>query len=530
MNAESYNKESILCGLMWNYPEYYDTYKAEVLNKKSMGNGIWSFYLGLGRHMYGKGVTVFDDITVHNIVSELKLQDKFEKYGGYEVIEELVEETRGKEGNIQAYYDEVKKYSLLREYYKLFGDKVLKVDGAYNYKEMTGFMISMYWNDKLNNVDMEHNETQIVAYNLLDDLDGFIDELDVSPDIGMPFYRGKKLTDIINGWAYGTLSVIGGFSGNGKSSFLMEKVILSCINEKEKLAIIANEMDLLQYRKMLLITVMGTEMYEKFKDYFEKPRFNRKNINKGNFTPEEKEKLKMAVNWIKEVTGQGDNKSNSLIKLIPLEEYTMENVEKVIKKYSRRGFRRWIVDTAKPSEGNRNKERWQQFVEDFDRLYKLARRDGGGLNLAIFCAIQQADNMVGRYWLNEQCIADGKKIKNVCDLVWHLRPVFPNELEGGDKELEVVNWIPLSEDMFNQDENAEGNEHQEVVDFGDTKMIKRKMKLKTGKVYYLLFTSKNRRGQSNLVGLDVLVIEVDFNSNRWKEVGYTKSVYRDDIA
>jgi replicative DNA helicase len=524
LKSESYNKEAILVGILWNNPEIYDYYPEDRLNKNTMGNAIWAFYLGLGRYLYNKGITVFDDISVHNAVVELKLEDKFEKYGGYEVVEELMEETKGMTENFEGYYDEVKKYALLREYFKLFGDKVIKIEGNYNYKEMTRQQISAYWNDKLNNIDIEHNDTQIVAYNLLDNLEDFIEELDISPDIGMPFYRGKKLTDIINGWAYGTLSILGAFSGNGKSSFVIEKIVMSCIIEKEKLLIIANEMDISQYRKMLLVTVMGTELYEKFKEYFEKPRFNRKNINKGNFTAEEKQKLKMAVEWVKKTTeGQ-----NSLIKLVPLEEYTMDNVEKVVRKYARRGYRRVVVDTAKPTEGG-NKERWQQFVEDFDRLYKLARKDGGGLNLAMFCTVQSADTMVGRYWLNEQSIADGKKIKNVADLVWHLRPAYPTEYEGGDKELEVINWIPLEEDMFNQDENIEGNDEQEVVDFGDNKMIKRKIKLKHGKVYYLLFTSKNRRGSSNLTGLDVLVLEVDFNSNRWKEVGWAKNVHRDDI-
>lgn len=528
LNAESYNKEAVLVGILWNNPDTYDSYSEERLNKKTVGNPVWAFYLGLGRHLHKKGISVLDDISVHSAVVDLKLEDKFEKYGGYQTIEELMQETKGKEANFEGYYDEVKKFALLREYFKLFGNQVLEIKDKYNYKEMNRHMISLFWNDKLNNIDIEHNDTTIVAYNLLDDLDAFIDELDINPDIGMPFYRGWKLTDMINGWAYGTLSILGAFSGNGKSSFIIEKIVMSCITEKEKLAIIANEMDLAQYRKMLLITIMGTEMYDKFKDYFEKPRFNRKSMNKGNFTAEEKEKLRMAVKWVKDITGQGENKSNALIKLIPLEEYTMENVEKVVRKFARRGYRRWIVDTAKPSEGG-SKERWQQFVEDFDRLYKLARKDGGGLNLAMFASVQQADNMVGRHWLNEQCIADGKKIKNVADLVWHLRPVYPHEYKGGDRELEVINWIPLEDDMFNQDENSEGNENQEVVDFGDKKMIKKKIKLEHGKVYYVLFTSKNRRGQSNLTGLDPLVVEVDFNNNRWKEIGYCKNVFRDDF-
>lgn len=526
LKEESYNKESILVGILWSNPEHYDTYSEDRLSRKTMGNPIWGFFIGLGRHLHNKNIAVFDDISVHGAVTELGLTEKFEKYGGYDMLEELMEETKKLSKNVDSYYEDVKKYALLREYYVLFGDKVVEKNDGYNYKELSGNEISMYWNDKLNNIDIAHNETSIVAYNLIEDLRTFVQELDINPDIGMPFHRGKKLTDIINGWARGTLSILGAFSGNGKSSMVIYSLVMSCIQEKERLVIIANEMDLVQYRKMLLITVMGSEMYNKFKDFFEKPRFNRKSMNKGKFSAEELAKLNMAVDWLEEQIG-GDE---SLIKLVPLEEYTMDNVEKVAKKFARRGYFRYIVDTAKPSEGG-SKERWQQFVEDFDRLYKLARKDGGGLNLAIFTTVQQADNMVGRYWLNEQSLADGKKIKNVADLVWHLRPVFPQEYEGGDKELKVHNWKPKSEDMFNNDETEEDDNSgipSFIADDGK-QMIKHKVRLASGKIYYLLFTSKNRRGQTNLTGLDVLVYEVDFNSNRWMEIGWATNVHRDDF-
>jgi replicative DNA helicase len=522
--TESYNKEAMLVGILWNQPDLFDTYNQEKLNKKTFGNAIWAFYMGIARRLYNDGFVVFDDISVHRIVVELKLEDKFEKYGGFDLIEELMEENKGKEENFEGYYDEVKKYAILREYYKLFGDKVMEPKEHYNYKELSRNAISMYWNDKLNNIDIEHNETSIVAYNLLADLDKFINELDINPDQGMPFYKGRKLTEMINGWDYGTLSIIGAFSGNGKTSFIMEKLIMSCIMENEKLAIIANEMDLAQYRKMLLITIMGTEMYEKFKDHFgERVRFNRKSINKGNFTTEEKMKLEMAIDWIKEKIGDDD----SLIKLIPLEDYTMDNVEKVVKKFARRGYRRWIVDTAKPSEGGGSKERWRVFVEDFDRLYKLARKNSGGLGLSMFATVQQADTHVSKSWLNEQCLADGKKIKNVADLVWHMRPVFPQEFEGGGNELQVENWIRKSDDMFNNDEGVDDDVSFKADD-GAT-LMKQKVTLKQGKVYYLLFCSKNRRGMTNLTGLDVLCLEVDFNGNRWKEIGWAKNVRRDDF-
>jgi replicative DNA helicase len=516
LNSESYNKEAILIGILWNNPDFYGSYSEEVLNKKTMGNAIWAFFLGLGRYLYDKGISVFDDISVHSAVAELKLEDKFEKYGGYAVVEELMNETKEMSQNFEAYYDEVKKYALLREYYKLFGEKVLKVDGKYNYKEMTRNQISMYWNDKLSNIDIEHNDTSIVAYNLLADLDEFIERLDINPDIGMPFYRAKKFTEIMSGWALGTVYILSAFSGNGKSSFVVEKVVLSCILENEKLLIIANEMDIEQYKKLLIITAMGSyELYEKYKEHFEKPSFNRKNINKGNFTEEEKEKLKMAVKWLKEVS----NGKDSLVKFVPLEDYTMDNVEKVVRKYARRGYKRIIVDTAKPSEKGKNDTRWEQFVEDFDRLYKLARKDGGGLNLAIFATVQSSDDFVGKYWLNERCLAESKKIKNVVDFVAHMRPVFPQEYSGGNKELKVINYIPRSEDLFNQDEVEE-------ID-GQSDYVKQIKKLEHGKVYYLMFVSKNRRGQSNLTGLNVLVFQVDFNNNRWIEVGWATNVIRD---
>ncbi|TVX86011.1 replicative DNA helicase [Paenibacillus agilis] len=524
LSTESYNKEAMLVGILWNNPDMFDIYNEEKLNKKTFGNVIWAFYMGIARKLHKENYSVFDDITVQQAVTELKLNERYEKYGGYEIIEELMEETKEALENFEGYYDEVKKYALLREYYKLFGDKVIEQRDNYDYKKLSRNEISMYWNDKLNNIDIDHNETNIVAYNLLANLKDFINKLDINPDLGMPFYKGRKLTDIINGWATGTLSIIGAFSGNGKSSFVMEKLIMSCIQEGEKLAIIANEMDLEQYQKMLLITVMGAEMYEKFKDYFgDKVRFNRKSINKGNFTAEEKMKLELAVEWVEEKIDGND----SLIKLIPLEEYTMDNVEKVVKKFARRGYHRWIVDTAKPSEGGGSKERWRVFVEDFDRLYKLARKQGGGLNLAMMATVQQADTHVGKYWLNEQCLADGKKIKNVADLVWHLRPVHPQEYEGGANELEVINWIRKSDDMFNQDEGVDDDVSFQTDD--GTTLMKQKVTLKQGKVYYLLFTSKNRRGMTNLTGLDVLVLEVDFNSNRWKEIGWCKNVRRDDF-
>jgi hypothetical protein len=360
---------------------------------------------------------------------------------------------------------------------------------------MTEDQIATYWRDKVNQVAL-NVDSVIKDYDLLDDLRGLIDELDNDPDFGMPFYNSEKLTDIINGWAFGTITLLSGFSGNGKTSLAVEKILLSCVKESEKLMIIANEMGIKAFKKLLLISIMGSK---EFYDTHKLKGFNRKNINKGGFSEEDKAKLHLAVDWIEE-----NVQNKQLIKFVPLEDYTIENVEKVIRYYGTRGYKRMILDTAKPTTTTGNKQRWEVFVNDFDKIYQLIRPEVG-LNIAMFCTIQAADEALKYRYLDERCIGDGKKIKNVVDTVFHMRPVWDSEMDGGDNAIEVFKWVP--------------NPNKSKAD--EKPYVKEKIKLDYDKTYYLLFCSKNRRGQSNLTGLDILVFEVNFNSNRWREIGWT---------
>lgn len=505
LNEEVYPKEAYLCGILFNEPSYYDSYRENKLSIKHLGNPIWKFYLGLGRHLWDKGITVFDDITVAHAVNELRLQDKYDKYGGYETINELAQETKDKSENFLGYYEDVKKYSLIRELYELMGSKIVKPSGKYDYKKLTAEQIQAYWDDKYEQIKMNNSvETAYKEDDLLVDIDKIVKELDETPDMGMDYYKSKLLTEATVGDALGTLTIISAFSGAGKSSFVVEKKVMQCIIEHEKLGLIVNEMNKKAYVKMLLPTIMGGELYTKFKEEFKDTKFNRKNLNKGNFTVEEKAKLNHAVDWIKQTI----NGKNDLIKFITMEDYTMDAVEGLIRKWTKRGYLRWIVDTAKPSEGGTKDTRWEQFVEDFDRLYKLCRpQDAGGLGIALSAMVQSADDKIKERWLSYDCIADGKKIKNVADITMHLRRAWVDEYEGEAKEVIVERWIPPSESFNGKPEKIQ-------------------KKLETGRVYYFLFISKNRRGETSDSD-GVIVYEVNFNSNRWKEVGKAYNIRRD---
>jgi replicative DNA helicase len=489
---EVYVAEACAVGILWSHPSVFSYYKQEKLNENHFGNKVWQFYFRVGKFMFEKGLQVFDDISTLQAIKEMNVESMFEEFGGYETIEEIMEEQKDDEkvDNLEAYYDEIKKYSLLRHFYDLFGRKVLKKQGKYDYKKLDRIQLEKYWSARLDKIILDNSDVNIVAYDLLEGLEEFIADLDENSDQGMPFHKSERFSEIINGWAYGTLGLYTSFSGNGKTSWMVEKIILGCIENNERLLIIANEMDLRAYRKYLLVTIMGTELYKRFAKHHKDKTFKRKHINIGKFTEEEKEKLKWAIEWVNSHT----KGNNSLIKFVPLEHYTMQNVEAILRYWARLDYRRVVVDTAKPSDGRGDKQRWEQFVDDMEQLYKLVRADGG-LNLACFCTAQNADNCKSYRMLDERVIGDGKKIKNVCDFVFHTRSVFEDELADGKNELTIKPQIDSPKKEW--------------------------FTLDLDRNYFLLFTSKNRRGATTNTGLPCLVYQVDFNRNEWREIGWT---------
>jgi hypothetical protein len=527
LKEEAMIPEAYLVGLFWSNPELYGVYSVDKINTKTFLNKVWGFYFGLGRYMYEKGVTVFDDISVYKYVQECKQEDNFEKYGEFETINEMMKEVEGKEENVDAYYKEVKKNRLLLNLVNLLGEKVLEVDPdkKYDYHEMDKEEIFTYWSDKLNQIGMDGDTSFQEAF-LLEGLDDLIRKLDEEPDIGLEFYNSKKMTEICNGMAKGCLYINGGFGGKGKTSMSFAKVIMSHIFHKEKLVVIANEQSLEDFQKMLLITAMGILGV----GY----GFKRQRINEGGFTDKEKQHLQDAINLVKAWT-QGEDR---LIVFVFLETYTMEFVKKVLTYYRNRGYQSVLIDTGKPSDDLGGMARWERFTEDFKELYKMIRPQA--LNMFCWVNVQLADSALNQRFLNEFALGESKKIKNEASVVFMGRHIWDDEYSGGKNELEIWNWVPKSETNndpeFAEEGETTNNDHYEREYEDNVRYIDKdpnspyKLKKFTLKrfdkngnqnQFYLLFCSKNRRGQDNTTGLPVLVFKVNFNNNTWTELGWT---------
>jgi hypothetical protein len=361
---------------------------------------------------------------------------------------------------------------------------------------MNSAQIQVYWMDKVNQVSLACDSPFEEGY-LLADLEQSINEWSINPAVGLPFYQSRAMTRICTGWDYGHLVLNAMFSGKGKTSFTFNKVIMSCIENKEKLIVIANEQSLDEFKKLLLTAVMGSGTKE---------WFNRQRLNEGNFTNDEEAKLKRAAEWVKSIC-----EDQKLIVFVFMEQYTMTNVKKVLLHYANRGYRRVIIDTGKASDDQGDKARWEKFSEDMKDLYKMIRPNGGGLNLACWVNVQLADGALGRRFLNEHALGVAKAIKNESSVLFLHRPVWDDEYKGGAKAIKVhkreynditEEWDTKEFELDRYYTDDKGNQHENI--------------------YYLMFTAKNRRGQDNNTGLDVLVFRADFGRLNFYEVGWCK--------
>ncbi|MGG1339063.1 hypothetical protein GH892_03165 [Bacillus thuringiensis] len=486
--------EAMLVGLFWHNPElYYGMYDKEKVNHSTFRNQSWSFFFELGRTMFDSEVRVFDDIIAQKTVNELGARHVkiFDKYGGFDTVKQVKLEAKSHEDNFDAYYEEVQKYSTIKELYDLFGEKVVKEEGNYSYRNLDTETIWTYWMDKVNNVKSSANEGFDECY-LLDDLDGAMEEWDRAEDVGMPFYRSSRFTKAFTGFARGTTYIFGNYSGGGKTSFTMNKVIMAHIEQKEKLLIIANEQDEMEWKKLLIVTALG-----QIGEYVDRQR-----LNEGEFTAEEWDKLRKAKTWLAQYIS-GEDKT---IALVFLENYTVKNVERAMRKYANRGYGSCIVDTAKPTDDDMYSARWENFYESIKKMYQLARKNAGGLNMRVWINVQLGDNTIGRRYLDEGCLGESKKIKNEAGQLILARWAYQSEYKGGKNEVLCYTHEKDPENEF-ADKNG---------------FIYKEFTLDPKKKYQLVFVPKNRRGKANNTGLDVLVFEVNMNSNVWIERGYAK--------
>lgn len=478
--------EAYFMGLLWANPlETYADY-SNTITQDEFIHEVWGFYFELGRRMYEEGIKTFDDITVSTKVKEYNITEQFKEYGSMRTINDAVDIVKANSDNIDYYYETIKKNYVIRQLFLLFGDKVLVKKKKYDFDVMTREQLTTYWTDKMNKIGLG----EVARYEVEDlyiDADEFMRKLEEESAEMLPFYNSYMMNSITQGVPRGSVMMFGGFGNTGKSSITAEKFVMSCISNREKCIIVLNEEDAQAFRQKIVLSLLFHEFHT---------GIDRKRMVNNKLQDKDRDKIRQAFGRMRELM-DGDE---AQIKVVFMDKYVIKDLEKIVRFWANRNYSNLLIDTHKVSDDSPHDKRWEIFVEDMKSIYRLTRKNAGGLNLRTLVTFQLADSALRNRYLDFSAIGEGKASKNEAAIVMMFRPIWSDEYPDKKQSLNV----------YRLKKNERTNEYE-----------KEEVDLEEDKAYYLMFTPKNRTGQNNDNGQPVLVLEPQFNSNHFKEIGWT---------
>lgn len=461
--------EGKLCGLLLGDPELINEYN---INKKLLSESAL-FYIGMVNVLVKKEINKIDEVSFVENVKDLGLENQFLERGGWQTVKELMNIVSSK--NADSIIDEFNKWQLAKSY---FEKGILNIDIHFDkIVRMTSIDLEDYMIALINDVAIKTGiDGNIDVFDLTTGYDASIEEWDKGVAVG--YKLGYPILNYeLCGLHKGCMSLLLAHSGNGKTSFSIPMAILPVLEQGEKVMILANEQDCDSWRQMILATVLFNKI--KYRG------MNRQKLLYGGFTVEDRKAMREAIQWLGQYEGN--------LKFTELNDYGVENIRRIIKKYSKLGFGVMVVDTLKP-EDDASEKAWGQFSEVAKELFLLAKQN----NIAMLCTAQLATNSYGRKYLDTNAIGKSKAIAEVCGQILMFRTIQNEEKE----KLKV--W-KLKKDKIT---NKLTNDREEVI-------------LDKTKDYICLFITKNRYGRGNVQ----LVYERNMSFNNYYEIGFTEIEY-----
>lgn len=430
------------------------------------------FLFCLGKSIRELGYSALDEVTVMSKCSQ-EIKDRIAAMGGYKMIQRLVDIVNPQ--NTDAILDDLTKSNILirlhKDGFNLFEEIVLdNGKKATPFKLFKGFNSTQVidWYDERVSRLSKVNNNQIIYDEYVNFGAEFISDLQENKDQGVSFadagedINGDKisvapfLSGNIMGLAPGTLSLFGGFSGVGKTTYMVG-IIMSLIAQGKKVLILENEI-----MKNKLYLMIFSWFISRYMNYQKLPK---KKIESGVYTDEEKEVIEQAQKIWKE-------KFADKLRVVGLSSANSKLTAQIIKNaVLRSGFDTFIVDTFKLDDNiDANGALWQVMKNNISELEGLTKK----YNVIGLATVQLTNSDLKRLWLDSSCLGTSKGIKEVCSNLILLRKL------GGD--LELINGSDIYCRPFRSKKNEKGDWIEEPYDADP------------GKVWRVLFIDKSRSG------------------------------------
>ena len=297
-----------------------------------------------------------------------------------------------------------------------------------------------------------------------------------------------KVCHILNyltmGLPLGEMTMIGGHSGAGKSSFIFECIVLPLVEQGIKVAIISNEQKIHSFQQLLLVHILTQDL-----DYWE---LTRKKIKMGHFTDSQKEMLELA----RQISAE----KYLNIKFVKLFDTDMAKTKKIIRKLAKLGYQAAIYDTLKV-EDTFDRSTWEQLLIQSRQLFQLGSKE----NIAVVTTFQLALSTLNKRWLDAGCLSNGKQVKEVYSEMIYLRQLWDDEYTGEKHDCKAY--------RLKRDAN------------GKLTKVKEMITLDKDKKYLVAFLDKTRNDEDK----QTVLYEWNGRFNKWTELGYC-TIYNDHAA
>ena len=468
-NRELLEMSYVFC--MWKNPEHYDDY-SDINPSKDLISSDGKFYYSLGLDMYNVGIKSFDDASIHSFVSNNKeIFNAFKLKGGYKAVQSMKKIINA--DNIEAYYDSLIKHNMLLSLYKKGFNVIESLD---LFSKMTTTQLYDYFEYQLDNTFL--NRGGGVKIEDLDIPDEFVENCDIGAEKGLSY---QSTAPILNYHTLGlhrsNVQVFAGFSGTGKTSFVMNTYVMPILDQGEQLVIVANEMNIDAWRHIFLATILSQKI-----KYFGLPRKKQKT---GGFNEEQKAKIKEAQQyWNDHYKGN--------IKFVKIYDYSIEDVKRVFRKMSKQGFKYGIFDTFK-AENSASEKMTGELIEASKQLLQVAEKEDIGIIITMQLAIYMENN---RY-LTAAALSGAKGVKEIVSELVLMRKLWDDEYTG--EKYDVKPWKYKKDPLT-----------------GKINGIKEYFDLSRDKKYRIMFLDKTRNDEDDIC----MLFQFDGAWNSWKEIGY----------
>ncbi|MBD1379091.1 DnaB-like helicase C-terminal domain-containing protein [Metabacillus arenae] len=478
----------------WKDPNLYKEYK-EITSENFLTEDA-RFYFTLGQQM-SKLYNVFDEVSVLSYLGENEiLMSGFNERGGYDVIFNTMEMLNS--NNIEQYIDVLNRENILL---KLHEDGFNLLNEIYiNNKviipikllrKMSAAETLQFYESRISNIGIRvrSNDMEISDLDIEDD---FEEKLEGGILTGIPFdiggYSQKDnkeiwaspiLSNISMGVNKGELTLVGGFSGTGKTSMAFSNFVMPMVYRGEQVCITANEQRKLAWQILILVYTL----VHHFK-YF---NLTRKKIKAGKFSNEDKKMIKLAKQYVNK------NYKNN-IKFIKTFDYNVRDIVREQKRlHLNHGYSAFLYDTFKAEDSSDMGLARGSMVEDSKALFQFASK----YNVPQIITAQLATYLEKTSWVTSQCLSSSKQTKEVCSEIFLMRKVV-NEIELNPENKYYMRPYRLKKDN--------GKWKKDFFEIDHT----------LGGQFRIVFVDKTRNDEDS----KAILYKYDGHINVWHELGF----------